>query len=313
MKTEIRIGSRESVLALVQARLVMRSIAGVYPELTLVLKTIKTRGDRNQDMPLEGQEGKALFTSDLEAALASGAVDLCVHSLKDMSERISGDFPIVAMAKRGDPRDMLVLDGGRRYPDFSTLVSEHKDGFAKPVGCSSLRRRVQLLALAPSFCTAPIRGNVPTRLEKLDRGEYGALVLAAAGLARLGVTDRPGYVFPVSEMVPAAGQGVIAVQGRRGDAWPFLDAVRDPRTEAEAHAERALILALGSGCGSPAAAYAKIDGGEIQIRAFFAGPGGGPLFRDAPLFRDEISGAREDALSLAESLAQRLLKKARQR
>jgi hydroxymethylbilane synthase len=306
MKTEIRIGSRDSALALVQTRLVMEAIAASHPGLTLVLKTIKTRGDQNQDIPLEAEEGKALFTSDLEDALASGAVDLCIHSLKDMSEKISADFPIVGMAERGDPRDMLILGGGRRYVNFSLLVSDYKDGFSKPVGCSSLRRRTQLLGLAPLFRTAPIRGNVPTRIEKLDRGEYGALVLAAAGLARLGIQDRPGYVFSTDEMVPAAGQGVIAVQGRRGERYPFLDAVRDPLTEEEAHAERALIFALGAGCGSPAAAYAKINGREIRIRAFFAEHGG------APLFRDEISGAREEALTLAEGLAQKLLAKARQ-
>jgi hydroxymethylbilane synthase len=226
-----------------------------------------------------------------------------------MSEKVSGEFPIVGMAKRGDPRDMLILPGGRSdgkpYANFSFLVSEYRNGFPKPVGCSSLRRRIQLLALAPLFLTVPIRGNVPTRLEKLDRGEYGGLVLAAAGLARLGVSDRPGYVFPVDEMVPAAGQGVIAVQGRRGEDYSFLDAVRDPVTEEEAGAERALILALGGGCGSPAAAYAKINGAEIRIWAFFAGHDG------APPLRDKISGMREDALSLSGALARRILKRVR--
>jgi hydroxymethylbilane synthase len=153
------------------------------------------------------------------------------------------------------------------------------------------------------MAVAPIRGNVPTRLAKMDGGQYGALLLAAAGLERLGIRDRQTYVFSVQEMIPAAGQGTLAVQGRRSEDYGFLDTVRDPVSAEEAMAERAFIAALDCGCGSPAGVYAKISGGEIRIIALFAANA------DSPLFRDEISGGRETGFQLAEELARRLLQK----
>jgi hydroxymethylbilane synthase len=309
---EIRFGSRESDLAVIQARFVMDRIARNHPEISLRLVTMKTRGDLHPEIPLEDNgdpernRGKTLFTGALEEALARGAVDLCVHSLKDMAERENPDLPIAALAKRGDPRDMLVLP--RRGPDLQSLLSQGlprilsvlKAG-SLPVGCGSARRRIQLLLRAPGLAVAPIRGNVPGRLVKMDGGAYGALILAAAGLERLGLADRPGYIFPVREMIPAAGQGVLALQGRRGEGYEFLDAVRDPVTEEEAGTERALIRALGGGCGSPAAAYARIEGNEISILGMYAADPG------APPVRDEIAGDRAGRLRLAEILARRLL------
>ncbi|MDR1904970.1 MAG: hydroxymethylbilane synthase [Treponema sp.] len=301
MTREIRFGSRESDLAVIQARLVMDRIAHTHPDISLRLITMKTRGDIHPEMPLErvepGFSGKALFTGALEQALERGEIDLCVHSLKDMAERENPDLPLVALAKRGDPRDMLVLPPSKFFSELGAVDP------SLPIGCSSVRRRIQLSILAPGLSTAPIRGNVPTRLAKMDKGAYGALILAAAGLERLGIRGRAGYLFPVREMIPAAGQGVLAVQGRYGEDYSFLDAVRDPVTEEEALLERALIRALGGGCGSPAAAFAQIAGNEIIILGMFAAD------LNSPPVRDEISGEREEGPYLAETLARRLLRK----
>lgn len=298
MSRRIRIGSRESALAVAQTRIVMDAIGRSHPELELELVPMKTYGDLNPDLPLENKEGhKGFFTGALEDALMGGGIDLCVHSLKDMEETLHADLPIAAMVKRGDPRDCLILPAGEKFEGFALLDRQKPSA---PAGCSSIRRRIQLRVLAPSLVLAPVRGNVPTRIAKLEAGQYRLLVLAAAGLERLGILNRAAYLFPVHEMIPAAGQGVLAVQGRRGEDYGFLDAVRDPVTEREALAERAFVHAAGGGCGSPAAAYARLRGGEIHLTALFAAGAG------APVFRGEISGPQEESLKLAETLAREL-------
>jgi hydroxymethylbilane synthase len=296
MVRELRFGSRDSALARIQARLVMDPIARAHPELKLSLVTVKTLGDLRQDLPLEGAQGKALFTGALEEALARGEIDLCVHSLKDMPERVSPDFPIAAMTRREDPRDMLLLPRGQSFTGLDALGEIS-------VGCSSVRRRVQLAVLAPRLRAAPVRGNVPTRLDKLDRGQYGALILAAAGLIRLGIGDRPGRVFSVEEMVPAPGQGILAVQGRRGEDHAFLGAVHDRISAEEALAERGFVEAIGGGCGSPVAAHARVSGGGMVITGMYGAEDG------AFLFRDSLSGPRGEGRALAEKLARRLMER----
>jgi hydroxymethylbilane synthase len=306
---EIWFGSRESALAIAQTRLVMDAIAESHPELSLRLVTMKTGGDLHPKMPLEGNgsPGKALFTDALEQALLNGTVDFCVHSLKDMEMEIPENLPIVGMAARGDPRDLLILPRGTA-PGFRAF-----DGAGRaldlplPVGCSSLRRRTLLLSLVPALQVSAVRGNVLTRLAKMDSGEYGALVLAAAGIDRLGISDRGGYVFSVREMIPAPGQGILAIQGRRGENPEFLETIRDPTAEEAARAERALIRALNGGCASPTAAYAHISGNEITILGMYApDPASPPV-------RDELSGERGEGPRLAEILARRLLEKGRSR
>jgi hydroxymethylbilane synthase len=310
MRTEIRFGSRESELAVAQTRLVMHTIAQAHPELSLRLITMKTRGDLRPELPLEaaageGFTGKSLFTGALEKALADETVDVCVHSLKDMAADEDALLPIVGMAKRGDPRDMLILprEAGKQYSPFSELCFQARPPiqWPQPIGCSSVRRRIQLLSRAPNLSVAAIRGNVPTRLGKLDAGQYGALILAAAGIERLGVKDRPGFFFAVRDMVPAAGQGVLALQGRRGEDYSFLDALRDPVTEKAAQTERRVIQALGGGCHFPAAAYAELSGAEMTIIALYAATA------DAPVSIEEISGDSDRALEMAEQLARSLL------
>jgi hydroxymethylbilane synthase len=263
---------------------------------------MKSLGDLCPDLPLEspGTEAKTLFTGTLEQALADGRVDLCVHSLKDMAAEQPGSLPIAGMAVRGDPRDMLVL------PAASPSSSLQKQDPPLPVGCSSLRRRLQFLALYPDFAAAPVRGNVPTRLVKLEEGHYSALVLAAAGINRLGIVCR-GCCFSIKDMVPAAGQGVIALQGRRGEDYRFLDTVRDPLTEEEAGLERKIISALGGGCSSPAGAFVKITGNEILLTAMYSNPGSSACA--GAFVTDELTGERERGGRLAEDLARRLLRK----
>jgi hydroxymethylbilane synthase len=319
MKGVIRIGSRESALAIAQTRIVMDIIARSHPELKLELVSMKTLGDLKPDLPLEsanketGESGKAFFTGALEEALAKNEIDLCIHSLKDMAVDTSKDLPIVAMAKRGDPRDCLILPKDELFTGFETLncnyANQHNQKVPPPAGCSSLRRQIQLLALAPALSFSPIRGNVPTRISKLDNGQYHLLVLAAAGLERLGLSSRAAYIFPIEEMIPAAGQGVLAVQGRRAEDYTFLEDVNDPVTAEEALAERAFIKAAGGGCGSPAAAYAKIAGNEIHIQALLAAINEEPHTSSIKFYRDEISGAHKEGQRLAEKLASRLLRR----
>jgi hydroxymethylbilane synthase len=305
MSREIRFGSRESALAVAQTRLVMDAIAESHPELSPRLVTMKTGGDLHPEAPLEGAgpTGKALFTDTLEQALRNGTVDLCVHSLKDMEMEIPEDLPIVGMAARGDPRDLLILPGGAASGFRAFDGAGRALDLPLPVGCSSLRRRTLLLTLAPALRVSAVRGNVPTRLAKLDSGDYGALVLAAVGIERLGIGGRGGYVFSVREMIPAPGQGILAIQGRRGENMNFLETIRDSAAEEAARVERTLIRALDGGCASPTAAYAHISGNEITILGMYAPD---PA---APPVRDELSGERGEGQRLAEILARRLLEK----
>ncbi len=254
----IKIGSRESRLAVIQSQLVMDAIAAAHPDVTLELVTMKTTGDKILDRTLEQIGGKGLFVRELDQALRDGRADFTVHSLKDMPMETPEDLPLVAFSGRADPRDCLVLPEGVTEWDRS-----------KPVGCASKRRQLQLKALYPELIVLPVRGNVQTRLRKLDSGEYGALVLAAAGLKRLGLEGRIARYFEPTELLPAAGQGILAVQTRRGMDTAVLDAVRDEAGTCCALAERAFVRALGGGCTSPVAAYATVDGDTLTLTGLY--------------------------------------------
>lgn len=195
MKT-IRVGSRESRLAVVQSELVMDAIRAAHPEVGLELVTMKTTGDKILDRTLDKVGGKGLFVKELDAALLDGRVDLTVHSCKDLPMEEDPRIPLAGFSRREDPRDVLVLPQGAEELDPS-----------RPIGCASARRAVQLRALFPGVAVAPVRGNVLTRLRKLDEGQFSALVLAAAGLKRLGLEERITRYFTVEELLPAAGQG----------------------------------------------------------------------------------------------------------
>lgn len=202
---KIRVGSRESKLAVIQTQIVMDAIKRANPEIEVELVTMKTTGDIILDKTLDKIGGKGLFVKELDKAMLDGGVDITVHSFKDMPMDIPSELPIVATGRREDPRDVLILPQGASEIDFS-----------KPIGSSSARRSMQLKKLYPGADIKSVRGNVITRLEKLDRGEYSALVLAAAGVKRLGLEHRISRYFTPEEMIPANCQGVIVVQARKG-------------------------------------------------------------------------------------------------
>ena len=206
------IGSRESRLAVIQSEMVKDYIEKNNEGLKAELLTMKTTGDIILDRTLDKVGGKGLFVKELDRALLDGRSELSVHSLKDMPMEVPDELPLLAFSKREDPRDVLVLPEGVTELDRT-----------KPIGCSSLRRTLQLRELFPDMECRSVRGNVQTRLRKLDSGEYSALVLAAAGLKRLGLTHRISRYFEPEEMLPAAGQGILTVQGRKGKDYSYLD------------------------------------------------------------------------------------------
>ena len=254
----IRIGSRESVLAVIQSELIIEEIRRVCPGVETQLVTMKTTGDMILDKPLEQIGGKGLFVKELDRALLEGRCDLTVHSLKDMPMEEQEQLPVLAYSRREDRRDVLVLRRGLRdLPD-------------KPViGTFSRRRRMQAAKLYPDAVFKGIRGNLVTRLKKLDDGEYDALILAAAGLVRMGYEERISRYFSVEEMIPSAGQGIMAVQGRRGDDFPFLAKVDAPDSRVMAIAERAFVRVLDGGCSSPCAASAEVADGRLLLRGLY--------------------------------------------
>ena len=282
------VGSRESRLAVIQTQLAIQAIRACQPGLEVELLTMKTTGDKILDRTLDQVGGKGLFVKELDAALLAGRVDLTVHSSKDLPMETDPRLPLVAFSRRADPRDALVLPAGAKELDP-----------AKPIGCSSLRRQLQLKALFPQMKTAPVRGNVLTRLEKLDRGEYAALVLAAAGLERLGLAGRVSRYFSVEEMLPAAGQGILAVQARADFDPACLREFHDPDSRDCLLAERAFVRALDGGCSSPVAAYATVDGEALTLTGLYVDSHGEAR-------RQTISGPRGQGERLGAALAQDL-------
>ena len=294
VKKTIRVGSRASRLAVIQSEIVMRQIEAACPDVKAELVTMKTTGDRILDRTLDQIGGKGLFVKELDEALRAGEVDVTVHSLKDLPGVIPEDLPLAAFSHREDPRDVLVLPMGKTDVDLSL-----------PVGTSSLRRSLQIKELMPGVTTAPVRGNVETRLRKLDEGQYSALVLAAAGLKRLGLGDRVSRYFSPEEMIPAACQGVLGIQTRAGADSALIERINDNDARRCALAERAYVKAIGADCGSPDTAFAQISGDQIMIMA---------LRYDAErqtVLKDSICGPASDAEALGKELADRMIKNER--
>ena len=290
-KSIIRVGSRASRLAVLQSEIVMRQIEEACPGVKTELITMKTTGDKILDKTLDQIGGKGLFVKELDEALRAGEVDITVHSLKDLPGVIPEDLPLSAFSHREDPRDVLVLPAGKTEIDISL-----------PVGTSSLRRSLQIKELIPGLTTAPIRGNVETRLRKLDEGQYSALVLAAAGLKRLGLEDRISRFFSSEEMIPAACQGVLGIQTRAGADIDLIERINDNDARRCALAERAYVKAIGADCGSPDTAFAQINGDNMMIMG---------LRYDAErktVIRDRICGPASDAEVLGRELADRMMK-----
>ncbi len=286
---KIRIGSRDSRLAVIQAWMAMDAISAALPEAETELVTMKTTGDRILNRTLDQIGGKGLFVRELDQALRENRVDFTVHSLKDMPMEVPEDLPLAAFSRREDPLDVLVLPEGE---------SELDPG--KPIGCSSRRRQLQLKALFPHMTAAPVRGNVQTRLAKLDSGEYSALVLAAAGLKRLGLEHRISRYFSPEEILPAAGQGILVVQTRQGMDTSCLKIFQDPGSACCALAERAFVRALDGGCSSPVAAFAQLNDQVLTLRGLYVSPD------ERVIRKGALSGPAGDAEALGRALASRL-------
>ena len=279
----IKVGSRDSRLAVVQAEQIIAQLA-----VPCELVTMKTTGDMILDKTLDKVGGKGLFVKELDRALAEGRVDLTVHSLKDVPMEQPEGMPLVAFSVREDARDALVLPEG---------VTEHD--LTGPIGCASARRRVQLRRLFPGVEIRPVRGNVQTRLRKLDEGQFSALVLAAAGLKRLGLEERITRYFTVEELLPAAGQGILALQTRAGEELSCLDGVLDADGTDCARTERAFVRALDGGCSAPTAAHARLEGDTVTIDGLYVTDAG-------EVRRGRLSGPRAQGEALGEALARRL-------
>ena len=268
----LRIGSRGSQLALWQANHISSLLRVRGHEVELEI--IKTTGDKILDVALAKVGTKGMFTKEIEEALAEGRVDLAVHSLKDLPTELSPGFEIAAITARENSQDVFC---SVRYKSIDELPQRAR------VGTSSLRRQAQLKALRPDLEIHPLRGNVDTRLRKLSEGEYDAVILAAAGLNRLGKTDLVKQVIPKDVMCPAAGQGALGIEIRAGDAKTreliaFLD---DPSARASTTCERALLNKLGGGCQVPIGAAAEVRNGAVHLDAIVANPDGSKILRES--------------------------------
>jgi hydroxymethylbilane synthase len=285
----LTIGSRGSQLALWQAHWIQARLEKLGQESRIEI--IKTTGDKITEVALSQVGSKGLFTKEIEEALLAGAIDLAVHSLKDMPTDLPPGLTLAAIPEREDPRDALI---GRALENL---------GKGARVGTGSLRRAAQLRALRPDLQIEDIRGNVDTRLRKLDEGRYDAIVLAAAGLRRLGWENRITELFDPGIMCPAVGQGALAVETRDDGSAAFEIAGRleHADTRAAVTAERAVLAALGGGCQAPMGAHAQVSGATIDIRALIVSPDG------SQLIRRQISGPSCDAAAIGDSLGAQLL------
>jgi hydroxymethylbilane synthase len=287
----LTIATRESLLALWQARHVASALRTLYPRLDVQILGMTTEGDRKLEASLAKIGGKGLFVKELETALADGRADIAVHSLKDVPMHLPADFALGAILARADPRDALVSN---RFATLAALPHGAR------VGTSSLRRESQLRARFPHLTIAPLRGNVQTRLRKLDDGAYDAIILAAAGLQRLGLESRIRAVIAPEDMLPAVGQGALAVECRddRADVLALLKPLHDETTALCVSAERALSRTLAGSCNVPLAGFAEIDGARLKLRGFVGAPDGTRHVSAA------AEGAAADAQTLGVSLAE---------
>ena len=286
---KVVIGSRESVLAVVQSTMVVDFLKAAHPGLDVQLLTMKTTGDKILDRRLDQVGGKGLFVKELDAALMDGRSDYSVHSCKDLPMEVPAALPLVCFSAREDPRDVLVFPQGATEPDLSL-----------PIGTSSPRRELQLRRMFPQARFESIRGNVQTRLRKLDEGQFGAIVLAAAGLRRLGLGERIGAELDVHDVIPAAGQGILAIQGRADADASLFAGFADEDARVAAQAERAFVTRLDGGCSSPIAAHAIVTADEVELLGLYYDEQTGAAWRGT------ARGARADAIALAEHLADEL-------
>ncbi|MGO8975486.1 MAG: hydroxymethylbilane synthase [Steroidobacteraceae bacterium] len=292
--SSLRIATRKSQLAIWQAQHVAELLRAVHPDLSVELMPMSTKGDLIQDRSLAAIGGKGLFIKELEVALEEGRAEIAVHSMKDVPAELPAGFVIGAVLQRADPLDALIAGAYTRLQDLP---------IAARVGTSSLRRQAQLLAARPDLRIHALRGNVNTRLRRLDDGELDAIVLACAGLVRLGWESRITVRLDPCVSLPAVSQGIIGVECRADDERTLtrLSSLEHPATRIAMDAERAFAYRLGGSCQSPIAAYARLDAGRLTLDGLVAEPDG------SRLLREQISGHPGDSLSLGKELAERIL------
>jgi len=293
---KIRIATRKSALALWQAEHVAALLQGL-PEVTgTELLPMSTKGDEILDRSLQKIGGKGLFIKELEVAMQNGDADLAVHSMKDVPAEMPDGFCLAATLARANHRDALVTRDGKRLDQLPQNAR---------IGSSSLRRQAQLKMMRSDFNVEALRGNVNTRLAKLENGDYDAIILAAAGLERLELDHHISHQFSPSEMLPAAAQGVLGIECLESNAAirAILEQLTDPVTLQTTTAERAIARVLGASCQSPVAAYATVSNEALALTALVAHPDGSKSIRES------ISGSPDDAERLGETLAARLLEK----
>ncbi|MES2552457.1 MAG: hydroxymethylbilane synthase [Pseudomonadota bacterium] len=288
------IASRESALAMWQARYIQGVLQALYPDTTVEILGMTTTGDQILDSPLAKIGGKGLFVKELEQALADGRADLAVHSMKDVPMHLPEGFAMAAIGEREDPRDAFVSNA---YTSFEELPE------GSIVGTSSLRRQSQLQARLPHLKIESLRGNVQTRLRKLDEGQYAAIILAAAGLIRLGLGDRIAQLIPTVHSIPAVGQGALGIEinAARQDLMAVLAPLNHAATASCVEAERGMSRALAGSCTVPLGAYAERHGEQLHITGFVASVDGREMVRES------ITGPANDPEALGQALANKLV------
>ena len=293
---KIVIASRESLLAMWQAKFIQKRLGELYPQTEVSILGMTTRGDQILDQSLAKIGGKGLFIKELEQALEDGRADIAVHSMKDMPMNVPEGFALAAITEREDPRDAFV---SIHYSGLDALPE------GSVVGTSSLRRESQLRAQFPHLDVQPLRGNVQTRLRKLDEGQYAAIILAAAGLKRLGLSDRITALLSPEQSLPAVGQGALGIECRadRTELVALMQPLHHQETAYCVEAERALSRVLGGSCQVPLGAFAEISNGKLQLRGFVAQPDGKRIVSDA------LNGKPETGITMGQQLAQKLINK----
>lgn len=297
MSNTVKIGTRQSELALWQANHVRDALIQQHPEIAVELVGITTEGDRIQDRPLADSGGKGLFLKELEVALEAGEIDLAVHSMKDVTVSIPAGLAIPVVMTSADPRDAFVSE---TVQNLASLKA------GAVVGTSSLRRSAQIKTLRPDLEIKGLRGNVNTRLAKLDRGDFDAIILAVAGLERIGLADRIRERLSPEDCLPAVGQGIVGIQCRDADSGvrELIAPLNDAESAIRIGAERAVNARLEGGCHMPLAAFATLESdGGLRLRAGISYPDG------SSLLTEDVRGRREDAVSIGDDVGQRLLER----
>ena len=292
----VKIGTRGSKLALTQANLVADSLKKTDSEITVEICVIKTSGDIMQDVSLTKIGGKGVFVKEIEDALLAGSVDLAVHSMKDVPTEIPAGLTFAAIMRREDARDVLVSKNNTKM-EFMPRGAR--------IGTGSMRRAAQLLAILPDLLIVPLRGNLETRLKKIETENLQGVILAAAGMKRLGLTEKISQYLPIETILPAVGQGALGLEIRADDneLGKVIAKLNHKSTAAEIAAERSFLRHLGGGCLLPIAAFGKLEGDKLSLEGLVAAPNG------ASVIRDKVRGTIAEAEELGKRLAEVIMEK----